>query len=245
MHDEAFAYTRQTLGRAAPRPWTLPPSAPGVVAVPGGELMRGAPVGAPGFVFDNEKWAHPVRIAPFAIDRHPLSNAAFAAFVEAGGYRREAFWTDAGRGWLAASGATAPRYWRRGDAGWEARWFDAWRPLDPAAPVLHVSAFEAEAYCTWAGRRLPTESEWEWAALRGAIEWGGTVWEWTATDFVPYPGFAPDPYADYSAPWFGTHRSVRGGSFVTPRRLLHARFRNFYPPDRGDIFVGFRTCAAT
>jgi ergothioneine biosynthesis protein EgtB len=244
MHGEAFAYTRQTLGYPAHAPRTLPPSACGEAHIGPVELMRGAPAGAEGFVFDNEKWAHPVRLAPFAIDRHPLTNAAFADFVDAGGYRRPECWTDAGRAWLAATGATAPRYWRRGDGGWEARAFDAWRALDPAAPVVHVTAFEAEAYCTWAGRRLPSESEWECAALHGAIDWGSAVWEWTATDFAPYPGFAPDPYADYSAPWFNTHRSVRGGSFVTPRRLLHPKFRNFYEPHRDDVFVGFRTCSS-
>jgi iron(II)-dependent oxidoreductase len=139
--------------------------------------------------------------------------------------------------------------------------------LADVEPAIHVNAFEAEAYCAWAGRRLPTETEWECAALSvaeasdpnldhrragpcgvdlagmGLAHLFGNVWEWTATTFEPYPGFAADPYADYSAPWFGDHRVLRGGSFATRSRLVHARWRNFYRPERSDMFCGFRTCA--
>lgn len=126
---------------------------------------------------------------------------------------------------FVADGGPAPRHWRA--------------DLDPDAPVTHVSWNDAQAYCEWAGRRLPTEAQWENAASR--IE-PSLVWEWTESRFAPYPGFSPDPYADYSQPWFAAdHRVLRGGSFATPPRLRRRAFRNFYQPHRADVFCGFRT----
>jgi iron(II)-dependent oxidoreductase len=111
-------------------------------------------------------------------------------------------------------------------------------------PVCHLTLHESQAYCQWAGRRLPSEAEWEFAALSGHpdFRWGD-LWEWTNSPFAPYPGFSADAYLEYSAPWFGTHQVLRGASFATQPRIRSPRYRNFFMAERDDIFVGFRTCA--
>ena len=220
MHAEAFHYTRQTLGYLDPVDLKAKNEKnESDIDMPGGKFMLGAkPSGR--FVFDNEKWAHEVEIAPFRIARSVVTNAQYLAFVEAGG---------------------APlRYWKTDGGKWLQRRFDRWLPLMGDEPTRHVSWNEAQAYCAWAKRRLPTEAEWECASPKLAY---GQVWEWTAGTFLPYPGFVPDPYKEYSEPWFGTHKVLRGGSFATPERLMRPTFRNFYTPERADVFCGFRTCA--
>jgi len=244
MHAEAFHYTRQTLAWAAADGLSdLAPA--GDIELAGGEFLMGSPPAAKGFVFDNEKWAHPQRIERFAIAATPVRNSDYLAFVEADGYRQPQWWSESGQAWLAASGQTMPRYWRRKDGIWQQRRFAEWVDLTPAQAVIHLTAHEAEAWCRWAGRRLPSEAEWEYAALHaGNFEWGGQVWEWTASAFAPYPGFSPDPYAEYAEPFFHTHRSVRGASFATHQRMRNPRYRNYYEAHRDDIFVGFRSCQA-
>jgi len=290
MHDEAFAYTRQTLGYPPPpTPGAAPAGGsgpwPGDAEVQGGEFLLGAREDEP-FVFDNEKWAHRVTLPPFRIARAPVTAAEFAEFVDDRGYEKRENWSEAGWLWRTRHEARHPVYWRRGDGGWERRHFDRWAPLEPHRPVLHVSWYEAEAWCAWAGRRLPTEAEWERAALgargggRPRFPWGdappsparanldgaaggcldvaalpegdsgcgcrqmiGNAWEWTSSDFGPYPGFVPDAYREYSQPWFGTHKVLRGGCWTTRARLLRGTWRNFYTPDRHDVWAGFRTCA--
>ena len=171
MHGEAFCYTRQTLGYPAPALGTAPETAGGG-ALPGDVEVAppaGFELGArrdEWFVFDNEKWAHPAPLAPFAIARAPVTQGELAAFVDDGGYRRRELWSDEGWAWREGEGAERPVYWRRAEdgAGWQRRDFDRWRPLEPDRPMIHVCWHEAQAYCRWAGRRLPSEAEWEAAA---------------------------------------------------------------------------------
>ena len=246
MHGEAFYYTLQTLGVAAPFVRTHPVGmvAPGTqIAYPGGTaVMGGAQDG--GFVFDNERAAHPCYVAPFRIDAGLVTNAQYADFVADGGYQNRQFWSAAGSAWLMGQERSSPRYWQRDGMQWLCERFGSVMTLAPSEPVRHVSLFEAQAYCAWAGRRLPGEPEWEYAATSGipGFRWG-QLWEWTASPFEPYPGFAPDRYTEYSQPWFMTHQVLRGASFATPDRMRSPRFRNFYMPHRDDMFVGFRTCA--
>ena len=231
MHLEALAWCAQTIGGKRPA-WVRPLQAmhrPGEIVVPAGAYRCGH--SGRGFSFDNERDSYAIVVEAFSIDHTPVSNAQFAQFVESGEY-------------LARTGAPHPCYWRQVNDDWQSRHFDVWRSLDPRAPVIHVSALEAEAYCHWIGRRLPTEVEWEAAAQLRAIEWGDSVWEWTATPFAPYPGFRADRYREYSAPWFdGKHRVLRGGSHATLELMHHSAYRNYFLPERSDVFAGFRTCA--
>jgi ergothioneine biosynthesis protein EgtB len=248
MHGEAFAWLRATLAWSAPAGLEAPPSSPG-----GGEPLRieagvvelGRAEAAGGFSFDNEVPATSFAVAPFEIDADPLTAGRFARFVEAGGYDEADHWPGAAGAWRQAAARSHPARWRRGrHGGWEARWFDRWLPLEANATLIHVNAWEAAAYCRWAGRRLPSAAEWEAAAHEPRFRWGHSVWEWTGTDFAPYPGFRPGPYRDYSQPWFGDHRELRGGAFATQARLHHPSYRNFFLPERDDVFAGFRTASS-
>jgi len=169
MHNEAYTYTRQTLGYPAPlldATALRPIEAGGLtgdVDIPGGTFTLGA-TPDDGFVFDNEKWAHPVEVAPFRIARAAVSYADYRRFVDAGGYRERSFWDDEGWYWREENRIEHPVYWRRVSDGWEHRVFDRWQPLPMHAAMIHVCWHEAQAYCRWAGRRLPTEVEWEVAA---------------------------------------------------------------------------------
>lgn len=297
MHLEAFAYTRQTLGYPpppgtdeTPRIEHAPESLEGDASVPGGVFRMGAQEDT-AFAFDNELPAHEVTLAPFRIARRAVSEGDWLAFVDAGGYEDDRLWSEAGLAWRVAHGVRSPAYWRRaGDGSWLVRRFDRERPPDPDLPAMFVSHHEAQAFCTFAGRRLPREAEWEAAAsavppgttlgsARRPYPWGeapptperarldrrggpapvdalpagdaacgarqmlGNVWEWTADTFEPFPGFRPGVYREYSEPWFGTRYVLKGGSWASASRMVWCSVRNFYEPQRRDVFAGLRTCA--
>ena len=186
---------------------------------------------AQGFVFDNELAANSLQLDAFEIDAQVVSWAQYLPFIE-------------------ATGRALPRYVRRAlngqSHGFETQVFGQWQPLNPEAPAVHVSWQDATGWCAWAGRRLPTEAEWECAATSCSsaphFHWR-QVWEWTSTPFAPYPGFAPHPYADYSEPWFHTRQVLRGACPATLPIMRHPSYRNFFTTDRTDIYAGFRSCA--
>jgi gamma-glutamyl hercynylcysteine S-oxide synthase len=224
---------------------------PEMVPVEGGSHEIGAP--AVGFAYDNERPRHRVELKPFLIDRTPVSNADYIAYLEE---------TD----------AEPPMYWERdGEGGWVRTAMGSTEEVDPRLPVIHVSWHEADAYARWAGKRLPTEAEWEAAAAGsnreranldqlsfgcapvgvyadaasdcGAVQMLGDVWEWTGSDFTAYPGFAAFPYPEYSEVFFGdTYKVLRGGAWATRRHVIRASFRNWDLPERRQIFAGIR-CA--
>ncbi|MBW3534080.1 MAG: ergothioneine biosynthesis protein EgtB [Gemmatimonadetes bacterium] len=295
QHNETMLQTLQLLsGRPYPAPRTLvlPASEPGVSAprgsmlrVPGGEVTVGTDDRSA--AYDNERPRHRLVLDPFWMDSAPVSEAEYLAFMEAGGYRERDLWREEGWAFVQKQGLEAPKYWFRRDDRWWTRVMDAEREIDGCRPVCHVCWHEADAYARWAGKRLPTEQEWEVAATwdfeKGEARvypWGdeapsilhanvdalgfdtaplgsyplnaapsgcygmiGDVWEWTASEFLPYPGFDAFPYPEYSQVHFGSgYRVLRGGSWATSSLVARNTFRNWDWPKRRQIFAGFR-CA--
>jgi iron(II)-dependent oxidoreductase len=240
------------------------------VLIPGGKFVMGTD--REPSAYDNERPAHVVDVAPFLIDTVPVTNGRYLEFVEAGGYDEPRFWSEAGWAHRCAEGLTAPQFWaREGGGSWSVRRYGRRLDLPLDEPVQHVCWYEADAYARFAGKRLPTEAEWEKAAEgatpdsanlggrhfgpapvgaypRGASRYGaeqmiGDVWEWTASDFTAYPGFVTFPYKEYSEVFYGSdYKVLRGGSWATSPSVARVTFRNWDYPVRRQIFAGFR-CA--
>lgn len=248
MHHEAALYMAQSLGVAiADARWQALSlgNTCRQLAFDAGSWTLGS--SRTGFTFDNELAGHAVRQPATCIDSQVTRWAEFLAFVEAGGYGQPRWWSEAGAAWLATERPQAPRYLRRDrvpSQPWQQWRHGSWQALDLNHAACHLTLHETEAWCRWAGRRLPSEAEWERAAMERPddFDWG-QVWEWTASPFLPYPGFEPHPYRDYSAPWFGSRPVLRGGSFMTQPRMRHPRYRNFFMAHRNDVPAGFRSCS--
>lgn len=292
QHDETMLITHQLrrgpAALTAPEPPAPDPAdtadLPGEVLVPAGQFTMGT--SSEPWALDNERPAHHRLVPAFYLDTSPVTNGDYLLFIEDGGYTDERWWAAEGWAQIREHSIAAPLFWRREAGQWLRRRFGVVEPVPADEPVLHVSWYEADAYARWAGRRLPTEEEWEKAARhdpatgrsrrhpwgdgdpdpehanlgqrylrpasagsypRGASPLGvrqliGDVWEWTSSDFLPYPGFVAFPYREYSEVFFGgAHKVLRGGSFAVDRVACRGTFRNWDLPVRRQIFAGFRT----
>ncbi len=236
MHNEAFAYMWQTLAYAqAFKPFPINSSKSSLnteyVHFPKSTVQAGSEKHS-GFIFDNEKWMHPVEIDSFSISRCAVTNGEYLEFIEST------------QSYSDGKQIESPKYWKKKGSDWYQRIFNEWQPLALDEPIRHVSYFDAQQYCEWRQLRLPTEHELSLLMSQADSQWqASNLWEWTSSPFMPFPGFSTDPYTDYSKPWFdGNYQVLKGWSLYTPERLRRVAFRNFYAPQRSDHFCGFRTC---
>ncbi len=242
---EALAERAAELQLPAGEPWRAPPARPARDALwmPAARVQLGSPEG--GTVPENERWAHEQAVPEFEIDAQAVSWARYIEFAEDGGYDRREFWSDAGWHWAQAEARRAPRHVEQLRGSVLVQRHGQMQRAAAGQAALHVSRFEAEAWCRWAGRRLPTEVEWELAAVAGASRgyvWGD-VFEWVAGSARPWPGHRGGPGSLDAMPLAGTMGVLRGASWMTRGRCRHPKARRFAPPARDTLFCGFRSCA--
>lgn len=247
MHLEASAYMAQALDIPFEATWAQAPQAQRSASQQTLTTMRhlkAAPwtmgtdwqtLSGQSFCFDNEVGHRQTALKAFSIALRPVTWAEYFKFVEATGHRLPLYVRETA---IAHPPSSPPI-----SLPFEIKTFGIWQPINPEAYATHISWEDAQAYCQWAGCRLPTEAEWDMAArTQHDFAWG-KVWEWTADNFEPFEGFTPHPYAEYSAPWFGSRKVLRGAAWVTHPYLRNLHYRNFFTPERRDIYAGFRVCA--
>jgi ergothioneine biosynthesis protein EgtB len=268
LTDVKHLLSRNPLQPAYMERWPLTPvrsRPPRWIACPGGLVEAGH--GGDDFAFDNEQPRHAVFLNPYELASHPVTHGDFVAFIADGGYARPELWLSLGWDTVQAQHWTQPMYWEQRDGRWTTFTLHGRVEIDAAAPMTHVSYFEADAYARWAGARLPTEFEWEAAAAHAPIDGNfldsgalhplapradapegrpgelfGDVWEWTRSPYAPYPGYAPAAGAvgEYNGKFMCNQYVLRGGSCATPRSHIRATYRNFFPPDARWQFSGLR-----
>lgn len=228
--------------RAAQTPPSVPASPLQWHALEEGVVQIGH--GGHGFAFDNESPRHTVFLQACEIASRLVTNAEYAGFIEAGGYREPGLWLSDGWDWVRARSREHPLYWQRSESGWQAFGLDGLRDLQAHEPVRHLSYYEADAYARWAGARLPTEAEWEHAATTcpELQQLTGHAWQWTSSAYLPYPGFRPGAGAvgEYNGKFMVNQMVLRGGSLATPPAHLRLSYRNFFPASACWQFTGIR-----
>ena len=236
MHNEAFAYMWQTMGRSIPfTPITnttaLEANTQTWIHFPKSTIQAGSEQGS-GFIFDNEKWAHSIDLPAFDIASTPVTNGDYLDYLESPNNLAQSM------------PIRPPLHWKKEGGVWLERMFNQWLPLNRASAVRHINYLDAQRFCEYHQVRLPNEHELSLLMSQKQGAWqSSNLWEWTSSTFAPFPGFSADPYVDYSQPWFdGSHQVLKGGSPFTPDRLRRVAFRNFYQTHRSDHFCGFRTC---